>query len=119
MNLAIVLLVAAGVWLVAAIIDSINKKPVWKDAETDPPENGSEVLGYHPEWIDEDYNNDGVCLCFKIDTDAWIVSQWCGTHDEWHTRVSGEEDPYGKPTPSPVIWTTKPVKKTKNGSFVL
>lgn len=65
---------------------SIDKN-TWISA-TDSPPIGTEVLGFHPSWIDEDYNPEGTCACFICDEGYWTIAKWCGTCDEWHTAYS-------------------------------
>jgi len=59
----------------------------WVSVET-PPENGMEVFGFNPSWIDEDYSLDGVCMCFMDDEGMWTITKWCGYHDDYHTYYS-------------------------------
>jgi len=40
-----------------------------------------EVLGYNPDWIDEDFNPDGTRLCCCIDNLYWVSTAWCSAHD--------------------------------------
>jgi hypothetical protein len=35
----------------------------WKDIKTNPPEQGSWFLGYSKDWIDDDFNEEGVREC--------------------------------------------------------
>lgn len=93
------------------------------------PEHGIEVLGFNKEWIDEDFNPDGICMCFVID-DNWTISSWCGQCDEWHTAYDknwtahkqgeghmaivddnnqvSEDDMSTKIMPAPTHWKLKP-----------
>lgn len=47
---------------------------------------GQVVIGYSPEWIDEDYNPKGVRECFTCcaGEKGWTSMKWCGYHDDWH-----------------------------------
>lgn len=56
-----------------------------------PFEEYGEVLGFNAAWVDEDYNPDGVCLCFCDDGGNWTIAKWCGQHDEWHAKNSNVE----------------------------
>ena len=77
------------------------------------PEVGLEVLGFSQEWIDEDSNPEGVCVCFLDGEGDWYIAQWCLTHDEWHTHYTGytqeelDEKSYALRNP-PQRWTYKP-----------
>jgi hypothetical protein len=83
------------------------------------PEYGIEVLGYHKLWIDEDYNIDGIRICYKTDmldeedNPVWVSAAWCGYHDEWHTistddiREEGDKTGIDKNV-APTHWMPKP-----------
>jgi len=58
--------------------------------ENDTLRNHGEVLGFNKSWINEDFNPDGICMCFLGD-DGWTIAKWCGSCDEWHTRVSNPD----------------------------
>lgn len=84
-------------------------------ANGDLPVAGVEVLGYSKEWIDEDYNQDGIRICYMVDlTDEdglyiWSSAIWCGYHDEWHTVSSDDEMEERKLNHSkPTHWIEKP-----------
>lgn len=77
-----------------------------------PPFN-TEVIGYSKEWIDKDYNPDGMCVCFLFDDGVtWAIAKWCGDHDEWHTRMTDEEgegnNRYENIILPPTHWIHKP-----------
>ncbi|MEO0793508.1 MAG: hypothetical protein AAFX93_00010 [Verrucomicrobiota bacterium] len=57
----------------------------WRDALVDPPENGEPVLGYHPDWVDGDFNRQGIRECFLGD-DHWVTSYWVDSADSYITR---------------------------------
>lgn len=86
---------------------------LWKEILKEGiPEEGFEVIGYNKSWINEDYNPEGTCLCF-INDDDWIVLQWCGYCDEWHTKNTGDSDETLKlknqyRIEAPTHWTYKP-----------
>ena len=69
-----------------------SKQNTWVELTPGFNEFGVEVIGFNKSWIDEDYNKDGMCLCFCQDESVpyWMVTKWCGYHDEWHTRYSHE-----------------------------
>lgn len=64
----------------------------FKRVEDELPIGLGEVFGYNEKWIDEDYNTDGICVCYLQDGEPnyWVIAKWCGYHDEWHTRESHE-----------------------------
>ena len=71
----------------------IEKENDWKLTTQQKPEYGIEVLGHNKEWINEDYNPEGICVCFAgepiADEDPiWHIAYWCGQCDEWHTAYS-------------------------------
>lgn len=85
--------------------------------DTLPPVN-TEVLGYSKEWIDEDYNLDGIRLCYMADLigeensgQLWFSAGWCGYHDEWHTLSSDDIDleEMQIPRTPPTHWMHKPI----------
>ena len=70
---------------------------------------GLEVLGFNPEWIDEDYNKDGICMCWKDDEENWTIAKWCGLHDTYHNRISGTiQQEFGLIVNAPTHWIHKP-----------
>ncbi len=89
----------------------------WQLVKDQLPHFGTEVMGYHPEWEDPDYNPTGVCVCYLQDGEPnyWLVAKWCGQHDEWHTRYSKEAQENlgdaneGQPyIDAPIKWINKP-----------
>lgn len=96
-------------------------KPEWFQVMADPPESGKEVLGYNETWVDEDFNPDGICLCYLTDTGYWDVAKWCGIHDEWHTRPTGqdqwEKDKYKDFLLPPTHWKFKPAPPISDHTF--
>lgn len=51
-----------------------------------PPPIGVEVIGFHPDWIDLDYNPNGWRICFRNgDGSIWISSVWDNVLDYYHT----------------------------------
>ena len=84
------------------------KSPFKLTSEIGPPHH-VELIGYNKEWVDEDYNPDGTCICFLDDVAEWYIAKWCGACDEWHTRGSGrEEKEFSRPLNPPTHWTEKP-----------
>jgi len=64
--------------------------------DSDLPEQGTKVIGFSQEWIDEDFNSDGTRECFYCGLDIasaeWTSAKWCNYHDCWH------DDTKTKPT---------------------
>lgn len=48
---------------------------------------GIPVLGYNPEWVNEDFNPKGVRECFASDggEDGWISAKWDSDSDCYNT----------------------------------
>jgi hypothetical protein len=46
---------------------------IWHEPISVPE--GQQVLGCNPEWIDEDYNPEGICICWY-----GIDGEWCISH---------------------------------------
>jgi len=69
----------------------MNKKD-WIELKDKKPELGVEVLLFNKNWINEDYNPKGIRLGFWDDVSEWISTYWCNYHDEYHTRLSSEDD---------------------------
>lgn len=84
---------------------------MWFKTEEDKPEVGREVLGFNQEWVDPDFNPEGICMCFVDDDGDWTIAKWCNQHDEWHTRNTNPEkedaDQYEKPIEAPTHWKYK------------
>lgn len=51
--------------------------------ENNKPECGVEVIGFSPNWIDEDFNPNGTRACFLLDDDTWISARWLDYHDSY------------------------------------
>lgn len=54
----------------------------WTNIKDDLPPENTFVLGKSKEWIDEDFNEDGIRLCFLFD-DAWNSTSWNNDQDAW------------------------------------
>lgn len=105
---------------VNAFNDFFKKSENW-NLINDDVEPGIEVLGFSKSWIDEDNNPDGICLCVFYDEGYWMVTKWCGYHDEWHTRYSHEAktvlgDNFGghEYIDAPTHWKRKPSSPITN-----
>jgi len=77
----------------AYIAELLNTQPPakvpegWKPANNmsaELPEIGQPVMGYHPDWIDEDFCKDGIRECFLFgDGSEWQSARWDGYCDQW------------------------------------
>lgn len=87
---------------------------MWIETKNDLPPVCTEVLGWHPAWVDEDYNPEGVCVCFLTDDDAdtWMVSVWDNEQDTWQDHTTGMRK-YNEQTPMPTHWMQKPTPPKK------
>jgi len=57
-----------------------------------PPVN-EEVLGWHPAWVDADYNAIGIRICFRHDDEDWTSAVWDNYQDNYHAEFTkGEAD---------------------------
>lgn len=50
-----------------------------KDELPKPEDN--EVIGFSPDWIDEDFNPNGTRVCFPSGMGGWISAKWCYTYE--------------------------------------
>ena len=67
--------------------------------ETLPDANLGPVLGFHKQWIDEDFNPKGIRECFVYgDGSEWQSAKWDGYADQWIT--SDEAPSHWQPLPS-------------------
>ncbi|HCM34142.1 DUF551 domain-containing protein [Chryseobacterium sp.] len=78
----------------------------------DLPEQGTKVIGFSKEWIDEDFNPDGTRECFHCGLDVitteWISAKWCNYHDCWHDDTKTTPS-HWMPYPKPPINLLKPI----------
>lgn len=61
----------------------------WYSVKKTLPEDKSYFLGYSKEWVDPDYNPEGVRECVAVDTPQgfkFLSAVWVGSH--WHTDIS-------------------------------
>lgn len=70
------------------------------------PEIGKPVLGYHPDWVDEDFCADGIRECFTFgDGSEWQSAKWDGYSDMWVVEDG-----------APTVWTLHPSPPTTGES---
>ena len=65
-------------------IDSLNLSPNWILTKENPLEYGIEVIGFHPDWIDEDFNPKGTRIGFLLG-DEFISAEWNNDQDCYDT----------------------------------
>jgi hypothetical protein len=70
---------------------NLNKNN-WIDISVNPPIIGTEVLFFNEKWINEDWNPNGIRVGFLDDMNGYTSAYWCNYHDEYHTRISGEDN---------------------------
>lgn len=86
--------------------DEIKKLKKWNMVGIDEdPKICIEVIGYNKEWIDEDYNPDGTCICFIDDLGHWSIAMWNNITDEWSNIWTGDKR---VSVPAPSHWMNKP-----------
>lgn len=75
----------------------------WKPAHgmsDDLPLIGEPVMGYHRDWIDEDFCKDGIRECFLFgDGSEWQSARWDGYSDQWIVEDGAPELWHSHPTP--------------------
>ncbi len=65
-----------------------------------------EVLGYNEKWIDEDFNPDGIRICFPDGDGNWTSAKWNNEQDHYHTHAEWKCE-QGKDF-NPTHWRPKP-----------
>lgn len=73
----------------------------WNKTENTKPPVGEEVLAYHPAWVDEDFNEDGIRIGFLTDENEFYCAEWMDYKDCYMCRHE---------TPLPTHWMPKPKK---------
>ena len=61
----------------------------WKNYKDEKPPMGEEVLAYHSEWIDEDFNPTGTRIGFQMEDD--FVSAYYWAHQDCYMTISHSE----------------------------
>lgn len=83
----------------------------WIKTNEDLPPFGTEVLGYHPTWIDDDFNPEGVRVCYlqeQLDEpDLWCIAIWDNDMDNWCNYTQLEKR-YDEQVAAPSHWMQKP-----------
>ncbi len=73
------------------IIDQTNDDG-WKKYREELPPPGVEVLAYHPDWIDEDFNPTGTRIGFQIEDEDFTSAYWWNYQDCYMTISHGHCD---------------------------
>lgn len=76
----------------------------WIETSITPPEQGVEVVGFHPDWINEDFNPNGTRACFLDGDETWYSARWCNYHDSFESENTEK---------APIYWFPMPVKPIK------
>lgn len=61
----------------------------WRNVEEELPPIGEEVLFFHEDWIDEDFNPKGVRIGFRLDEDYVTAHYW--SHQDCYMTISHSE----------------------------
>lgn len=59
----------------------------WNSSATALPGVGEVVIGFAPDWIDEDFNPLGLSECFRMDEGNWVRPVWNNCHDCYDTDL--------------------------------
>lgn len=73
---------------------SENLTPSYPWVSTDnevPGETAFDVIGFHPDWVDEDFNPKGVRICCYTDS-GWYCAKWVDCHDCYAGLSEGDGD---------------------------
>lgn len=67
--------------------ESEEVEPTWIPVDEQSPDDGDQVpvIGYNPDWVDEDTNPEGVRECF-LGGGGWINAEWNSYQDVYETR---------------------------------
>jgi hypothetical protein len=86
----------------AKLLDSyrpigIDKGNWYEIDESIKPPDGMIVLGYSPNWVDEDFNPTGVRECF-LNEGEWNSCKWDNDQDTWWNDETWQQKTDGPPT---------------------
>lgn len=77
---------------------SSHQNIAWRDPHKEPPEMGTPVIGWHPDWVDPDFCPNGTRECFRFgDGTEWQSAMW------WD-----EQDDYRAEDGAPTLWCHYP-----------
>lgn len=57
----------------------------WKKYKQEKPPIGEDVLAYHPDWINEDFNPRGIRIGFSLDDGDFVSAHWWDYQDCYMT----------------------------------
>src|SRR4051812_25856443 len=80
---------------VMAILQAIG----WNAYDKELPPDNIEVLAFSPDWVDEDYNEQGIRVGYLNGDEVFYSAKWCGTHDTWHEDETKPSHWKLRPTP--------------------
>lgn len=68
----------------------------WLKYSKQKPEKGVEVIAYHHEWVDEDFNPNGTRVGFLNGNDEFTSAYWWDEQDCYETinKTNCEDQPY-------------------------
>ena len=78
------------------LIANLDSEPAerWIPCSERLPDGIPVVIGFNPDWIDDDFNPKGVRECALYgDGTEWMTARWCDLHDQWHTTYEHEAEP--------------------------
>lgn len=80
----------------------------WYPASCPPPV-GAVVIGYHPDWVDDDFNPTGVRECLlNCEEGEWLSGKWYDCQEGWKIE---DETPPLQWTPMPIPPALAPTNK--------
>jgi hypothetical protein len=87
-------------WISKFEADKLRREGVkWTKTADALPEFGEILLGYNPDWIDEDFNPTGVRECFTYDDGTrWMSARWENDQGGWSTSDE-----------APTHWVLRPI----------
>lgn len=90
----------------------------WKEyKEGSMPDEGVEVLAFHEEWIDPDFNPDGIRVGFLNGDHEFVSTYWWDYQDDYiaidRTKCEAHPDFFKRhiSNTEPQYWTEKPLFK--------
>lgn len=76
----------------------------WQRIDHELPSVNRVVLGYSKNWIDPDFNPEGIRESFRDDDGNWISAEWNNDQDCWSTDDETKPEYWmARPTPPPLL----------------
>lgn len=76
-------------------IGMLEPRAKWKNYKADPPELDKEIIGFNPNWINEEFNPNGTRLGF-LSENGFISAHWWNMQDTYITISKSEIESEGK-----------------------